>query len=440
MPFLITLLYILTAYLSPATVFGSLAQYHVEAIIAVLAVVVSLPSLPNSAIFKTPQSAALLGLSAAVAISVMANGWLGGAIPALEDFLPSALAYFLVLLHCKTKRHVQALTVLLLFICLFVIARGFIDLRLGNYESSYLMSQKDDMETAILRIRGMSFLNDPNDLAQLLVSVIPLLFVFWAERRFLRNATLVLVPSCLLIFGMYLSHSRGGVIALIAVLLVAGRKRLGTLRSAIFAGIAFASTLALNWSGGREISVEAGSGRMEAWATGLQLVRSHPIFGVGYRAFTDYSDITAHNSIVVCAAELGMIGLFFWVLFLIPTVRDVALVSSLPLPAEGEAESSETPDRGVTSAFTTRELKRFSRMIMLCLTGLMVAGWFLSRAYVMTLFVYAALTEVLFQIALDRGIVKERLSLRKLVPVTCVTSVSLLFLVYIMLRISNLLH
>ena len=130
MGFALTILYLVTNYLTPVTLFGPLAQYRIELILAALILLVSLPKLPGSFIFKTPQSLALIGLAIAATLSVLIGvHWAGGAVKAFLDFIPNAFAFFLVCLHCNSKRKLQALVAMLLFVCLFVIARGCIDLR-----------------------------------------------------------------------------------------------------------------------------------------------------------------------------------------------------------------------------------------------------------------------------------------------------------------------
>ena len=62
--------------------FSALASLHVELILAVLLLVVSVPSLAKSFTLKTPQSLALLGMAVAVFLSVLVGAsWLGGATP-----------------------------------------------------------------------------------------------------------------------------------------------------------------------------------------------------------------------------------------------------------------------------------------------------------------------------------------------------------------------
>ncbi len=190
MPFVLSLLYLLTAYLSPGTIFGPLASIHVELILAGVLVIISVPRLQGSLIWKAPQSLALVGLAFAVFLSILTNGWAGGAVQAFLDFIPNGFAFFLVCLHCTTKKRVQILIILLLSVCLFVIAHADYDLQHGFMDSDYLLAQLNDAGQWFYRIRGLDFINDPNDFAQLIVSVIPLVFIFWKPKKTLRTSCL----------------------------------------------------------------------------------------------------------------------------------------------------------------------------------------------------------------------------------------------------------
>ena len=128
MGFALSLLYLITYYLGPATVLGPLAAYNAEVVIAVLIVLVSIPSLPRSVILKAPQSLALVGLAAAVFLSIFTTGWIGGGVKAFQQFIPNAFAYFIVCIHCGSKRKLQILVLLLLFVSIFVTIRGDMEL------------------------------------------------------------------------------------------------------------------------------------------------------------------------------------------------------------------------------------------------------------------------------------------------------------------------
>ena len=49
--------------------------------------------------------------------------------------------------------------------------------------------------------------------------------------------------------------------------------------------------------------------------------------------------------------------------------------------------------------------------MVLSLTGFLVAGMFLSRAYVLTLFLLGGMAEVVYEMALRRGMIAPRLTL-----------------------------
>lgn len=455
MGFFITILYFVTYYLTPATIFGPFAAYRVQLIFAVIVTLVSLPSLVGSTIWKTPQTLALVGLTLATFMSIAVGGhWIGGGISALVGFIPTAFAYFLVCVHCNTKRRFQIIVLTMLFVCLFVIGHGTAELLHGiptaddaqqqaDMDQSYFMGMRNDAGEWFYRLRGMGEINDPNDLAQVIVCVIPLLFVFWRKKRMIRNLFFVVVPVCALLWGDYLTHSRGSMIALLAVVIVATRRKIGTVPAVVLAAILFVGASATQFTGGREISASAGEDRTALWGEGLQLLKSHPLFGVGFGQMPDYTGLTAHNTIVVCAAELGLFGLYFWSMFLLPSVRDGIVVASQKNFAElPPLQASPIPNTGLVESnqLEPEEINRLGRLMVLSLTGFLVAGWFLSRAYVLTLFLLGGMTEAVFAIGLRRGMVQTRLSLGRVAGYAGIMTIALVVLMWIVLRIVNVTH
>jgi O-antigen ligase len=458
MIFALSVLYFVTYYLTPATIFGPLTAVHIEMILAVVLLVVSLPTVAKTSILKTPQSVALIGMAFAVFLSVLiAVRWPGGAVQAFFDFIPNIFAFFLVCLHCNSKKKMQVVILMMLFVCLFVIAHGAIDLSRGvsgdagtagssqwDAQHPYVLAMGDSAGAVIYRIRGLGEINDPNDFGQVVVCVIPLMFIFWRPKKIFRNSVLVLLPVCVLLYGVFLTHSRGALLALLAVGIVAGRRRIGTLPSALLAGGLFVAAMALNFTGGRDISVDAGSGRTELWGESMELLKSHPLFGVGFGSLPDYLGHTAHNSVAVCAAELGLFGLYFWSLFLLPTARDVLAVASPAKVSEGEPVEPEEelyPQAArKIEAVDKAEINNLGRLLVLSLTGFLVTGWFLSRAFVLTLFLLGGMVEVVFQMALQRGMIAPRLRMPRALRDSGILAVSLVLLMYIMLRTVNLMH
>jgi O-antigen ligase len=55
---------------------------------------------------------------------------------------------------------------------------------------------------------------------------------------------------------------------------------------------------------------ESAMGRVEAWSEGWDLLKSHPIIGVGKGQFREYHKKDTHSSYVRAGAELGLLGLY----------------------------------------------------------------------------------------------------------------------------------
>ena len=437
--------------------FGPLSVYRIELILAVLVLLVSLPSLQGSFVPKTPQFWALIGLGIATLLSVVVGEhWVGGSMPALLLFIPNAYAYLLVCLHCNSKRKLKFLVLMLLFVCLFVIAHGVVELQNGptaavaaeaaNNTNSYLLPMPGGGGTWFYRLRGLGEIEDPNDFCQLIACVLPLVFIFWRPQKTLQNAAFVIVPVGALIYGAFLTHSRGGMLALIVMTAVAARRRIGTLPALLLLAGLYVAASALHFTGGRDISADAGQDRLDLWSDGIQILRSHPLFGVGYGNMMSYAENTAHNSIVVCAAELGLVGLYSWSLFLLPTIKDTLAIASPDKVTEAvpiESEKSRLPYGRPPAAIETldkSEVNRLGQLMILSFTGFLVAAWFLSRAYVLTLFLLGGIVGAIFDMAQRQGMIAPRLPFARTLVHTGLFTISLLVSVYIMLRLGNLMR
>lgn len=462
---ILSFLYLITYYLTPVTIFGALAAYRMQLILAFLVVLFSVPALLRTFIFKSPQLLALLGMALAVPVSIIAGiQWFQGALNGFLEFIPNAFAFFLICLHFRTVRRLKLLVGMLFFVCAFVIVHGYIAKLHGfpaevahqpGFEGSpYLMAMQNNAGEWFYRLRGLGDIHDPNDFAQLLVSVLPLLFLLWRSGRLASNFLLVVLPSSVLLFGVFLTHSRGALLALLVVLIVAIRPKIGSVPAAVLAGILFVVAKAFQFAGDRSISLQSGSDRTSLWGQGLGVFKEHLLFGVGYGRLPDYTDVhlTAHNSVVVCAAELGFFGLYCWSLFLFPTVRDAITLSNASNLTARIPEDQESGDPDVSVQIPPgmparqaeicdpKMIHHYGRVILLSLTGYLTAAWFLSRAYVVTLFLLGGVAEVIYQMALEQGMVGPRLRLSTTMFRSGMLAVALIVLMYVLLRVVNVIH
>ena len=486
-----TLLFTLCAYLSPETLFGEFAQYHVEIVIAVLAMLGSALAIGEYKVFRPVQAWAVLGLSVAVMLSFIFIGLKFEVFNALLGILPNVMIYFMVAINFKKKSHLQLLILVLLFTAFFNIFEGYQAARLGDEDGKRIVMMQG-ANGAFARIQARSFLADPNDFGQMLIALLPCLFFFWKKGSPPRNLLLVYVPAGVLLFGLYLTHSRGAMIALLIAAIVTGRKKLGIIPSAIGAGLLFVGLTATGWTGGRDVSAASGSDRTDAWGAGLELLKAHPLFGVGYGRFSEYYTITAHNTLVVCAAELGLFGFFCWMLFLFPTLRDCFVTSKKPsgekdaeakeeshrpvyLPAElglspagaaqygignpylqfrGEtSEAAATPvpgpmamagSLGYAGEFEEKllapaEIHRLAGVMLVSIAGFLAAGWFLSRAFTMTFFLIGGIIQALYRMGLAQEIVPPPLTMPYAAKRSVLLCLAGIVMMYVFLRMVNLL-
>jgi O-antigen ligase len=325
MGFALTLIYIVVTIISPEQFGKEWASYHVVVYLAGITALASLPSMSRHSYWKNSvQTYLLVAFIAAIALSQVVHGWLGGVVESWRLFLPSAAVFFFIVVNVTTVRRLKIAALTAVGSCLIVTVEALCGYYAGYHGETFVLltnisSPEDNVIGQLTRIRGAGFLSDPNDFAQILLIVLPLAFIAWRRGRAVTNLFVVLVPTALLLWTTYLTHSRGGLIALAAVALMAARKKLGTTASTALAAVFILGMLALDFTGGRGISAADGADRLEAWANGLEMFKSAPLFGIGFNGFTDLYEITAHNSFVLCLAELGLLGSTLWVALLVTT-------------------------------------------------------------------------------------------------------------------------
>jgi hypothetical protein len=309
----------------------------------------------------------------------------------MSTFSASALLFVLTCMNLNSTERVRTACNTVV-VCLIVIAiMGIVAYHYGWMARELVLQQGTDREADLFevdpdiipaddhsgqflwRVRSVGFLNDPNDLAQILVMALPMLWRLYKKRHATRNLVLVALPTAVLIYTIYLTHSRGAVVGLGAIFIFATRRRLGTARMAALGIILLFITSVANIGGSdREFSSkeESAADRIDAWYSGIQMLKAKPVFGVGYGNFTDEHPLTAHNSVVLCFSELGIFGYFFWGGLIVLAFRE--LDQSARLSPKG------SPDAAL------------SQTLSWSLTGFMVCAWFLSRTYQPTLYLLLA--------------------------------------------------
>jgi O-antigen ligase len=437
MGFALTILYVVLTIISPTQLGPWAGEYRPMVALTTVIVVVSLPELlGHRNLWSSTQTFLLVGFTMAIAASRATNGWLGGAVQSWLAFLPAVSLFFFIVANVTTIRRLRILMGAIVSSCLFVAVEAMCGYYAGFLGTTFIQERgvfvHDEFVSQFLQIRGMGVLNDPNDLAQILIVAMPLAFIFWRRHQLKTQLALALATSAVLLWAIYLTHSRGAIVGLAVLTLMALRNKLSTTLSIILAGAIVVAMLALNFSGGRGISINDGEDRLEAWSSGLQMFKSAPVFGVGYGAFSEHNNyLTAHNSLVLCLAELGLVGSTIWVALLVTTALELGSIVHPHTAEETSDDESQTPP---APGGRRRSLlpTHWVMAVYLGLISLIATSWFLSRSYSTTTFLVLGLATATIAIHRSDDRTQDH---RRWILFTMATEAAGILFIYVVVRL-----
>ena len=334
--------------------------------------------------FKVPQFSLMVLFVGAIFMSVLAAGWLGGAVEQSELFTRVAFVPFVLIsgLVDSLKRH-QVLSVLIILAALIMVYNGYV--QSIDPDGIGLVGNPIHREGTNTRITYLGFLADPNDLGMYLVMTLPLIFYFKQLSpvffRFLHWGAIFAM-----LYGIYLTNSRGTLLATLSLIFLWFWRKYGTTKS-IFIGLAGSPVLLFVMSNFREISPEdeSAQGRLDAWYAGYQMFMGSPLFGIGQGGFTEYNRLTAHNSLVLAFAELGLVGCILWVTLLTITALTLLNIADrkyLPQELAGDPKLS----------VVAMQESRVAITLLYSRAAYVVSGFFLSRTYIPVLYLFLGLS------------------------------------------------
>lgn len=259
--------------------------------------------------------------------------------------------------------------------------------------------------------RATGTIGDPNEFAADLLVGLALGAGFAVSRESrsrLRLLGLAAIPLCGM--GIFLSVSRGGLVAMVVVFIVAtfaaGRWRFAAVLMLICVaagGVVYFTQFAPLPARERVLTSNGGTGRTELWHVGLRILKAHPVGGIGAGNYVpvspDYvlqpglirhSELVftkepkpAHNTYLQVAAETGLVGLL---LFL--SVIGGCMACAL---------------RAARIAVRRRDvaLEGLARSLFLAIVGLLAAYFFISQMHSKILWGLLALAPALLSVARD---------------------------------------
>jgi hypothetical protein len=405
MAFLTFLLYVTLSYIFPAEIFPALAPYRITFWVGIIGLLFSVVTLVQGggAPFRSPQVWMLIGFTTAMALSrMLADSWLGAPVMVVQRFAPSLTMFMLTVCALDSLRKLRVAAIWLVVLSFAVLVQGIAAYHFGYNAKMFLLdpntrgeditsdasgdqvASHDGEESpdespegaAVMRIRGLGGLHDPNDLALGFAVAIPLLGLAWRSGSTIRNLALVLLPAAVLVYGVFLTHSRGGAIAVLSTLMPAFIRRFGKIRALMLVIVLAAGMIAMDVGGGRKFTPadDSASGRITAWTEGMEMFKSHPILGVGYAQFLDHHTLTAHNSFVLCFAETGLVGYFLWLGMILITLYQLHRLQQI---------LDEEPDDD--------PIHMWANLIQLSLVAFLAGAFFLSRTFIPMLYLLLGL-------------------------------------------------
>jgi putative inorganic carbon (hco3(-)) transporter len=391
--FTLYLIFVTFVFIKPFEIIvPDMAQFNPMIYFAIFTLIASVPHAINGKqrVITSLHVACFTGLIVAIALSWLSKGWMGGAVQSLLRSAPALVLFVLTLILLTSRQRLYALLITVSFLVTLISAITILDYHYALFNGLFVLRQtglaqdyRDFLSTdtsgmfsdnSLRRLRWVGELSDPNDLGQVLVMSLPLTLLYWRSNSHFRNLILVITPALTLLYGIWLTQSRGAFVSVAVLLFVAIFRLYGRGFALFFSPIVVIALALAGGTGGREFSsTEASaSGRLEAWSAGIDMLKSNVFSGVGYGAFLDHHVLTAHNSFVLVFAELGLFGYFFWF--------GLISLSAIELSKGYHARDSTAPP--------PRELI----CIFFAFLGYFVCAWFLSRSYSNSFFLLVSTT------------------------------------------------
>lgn len=370
--FPLILCYLILTIIRPQDYMPGLVGVPLLSVVLVLAFLFWLGS--SAKTFEAPQFLILPMFMLAIMVSAVVNGGTGGVVEQTVSFAPVVVAFFVLAAGVAVSPRRVSMVFAIFVLCAAVLALHGVD-QIANgvgWTGAGLSEQS--------RIQYVGIFSDPNDLGLLFVACMPMA-VFLSSRGGFFGRLFWLAGAGLLLYGVYLTNSRG---AMLAVLVVGGGY-IWYRRGPVTAGVlSFVGLLGMKLLSSRmqELDVDESSafGRVDAWYEGMHMFTSHPMFGIGAGSFTDHNDLTAHNSFILVLAETGLFGYIPWFAFMAYGFWMMAAVLRHRMDTQASA---------MVVADLTRD-RAIALTLLLSLSGMFAAAFFLSRSYTILLYLVAA--------------------------------------------------
>lgn len=328
-------------------------------------------------LLKNSQIRCIVGIIAFSVLSIPFSVWPANSFRFVTNSLPKTYIFFFLLVNVISslsdlKRVLWAFSICGFMLSVFNLAEG----GLGR-----------------IAVTGTY---DPNDLAFVIVMILPIVFYLFHANTGVKKVFLLTTMGCLLLAFIQTS-SRGGFLGLSAVAMfilfrekrIKFSKKMGLIAIGIILMLSFAPSgfwerMSTITSFSEDYNFTRVGGRKEVWKRGLKIMMENPLLGVGAGSFEiaegmSHEDVggkwsAAHNSFIDIGATLGLISLLLFARMIWSSYRDMNRLSR-----SGEFGQYD-------------DFVWISRAICGGLVGFCVCGFFLSQAWSSSMYLLVGLS------------------------------------------------
>lgn len=245
-------------------------------------------------------------------------------------FLKYALMFVVMVNVVRTERRLRWMLLLALAVTCTVSVGVLNDYRLGN------------LTIEGYRVKSMigSMLENPNDLAIHLVTMMPLAAVLGLSARGLAKKVIYGAVVVLILSALVVTFSRGGFLGMAAAVSVLAWKLGRRNRLLVFAALVAGGVLFLTFAPGNywlrlasiiDSSLDpvgSSTSRKEVLWRSIHVALRHPLLGIGIGNFhqVSFRELATHNAYTQVGAEMGLIALYFYVRFITVPLKRLRLI------------------------------------------------------------------------------------------------------------------
>lgn len=260
--------------------------------------------------FKTPQATLLIFFLAHILLATTVNEGFATGWEQFVEFVKRVLVFFMTVWIIKDADQFRKALNFFLILALFLVYQSALQMYTGESWGGQTVFPGYEGT----RVRWYGLWDGPNVLGIVFVLAGCIVFERLLKHQGLISRLINASVFVALLLGIYLTNSRGAVLALGVAIIFALRRYVTNIKVAVMSTVGAFAVLALLPSRLSEVNSEEASAheRTWLWESGLRMARENPLFGIGRGEFQNNNSLylIAHNNFVQELGELGYPGFF----------------------------------------------------------------------------------------------------------------------------------